>query len=87
MQIHVQHAAGDKAAGENEEEAGVAAHALPESQPYHRAGGRMRSSLASLEDALPLGGILHGTLAPGQSDPTPSFSPVPAHNAAQLDAK
>lgn len=61
----MQHAAGDKATREDEEEAGSAADALPEGQPDRRSGGRLRGGVQSLENSLPMGGLLHGPFLPG----------------------
>lgn len=61
----MQHAARDKTTREDEEEAGVAADALPESQSDHWSGGRLRRGVQSLENSLPMGGFLYRPFPPG----------------------
>lgn len=61
----MQHAARDKTTRENEEEAGIAADALPEGQSDRRFGGRLRSGVQGLENSLPMGGFLYRSFPPG----------------------
>lgn len=64
-QVHMQYAARDKAARKDEEEAGVAADALPEGQSDRRSSGGLRGGVQGLEDPLPVGGLLHGSFSSG----------------------
>lgn len=61
----MQYATRDKAAREDEEEAGVAADALPEGQSDRRSSRGLRGGVQGLEDSLPVGGFLHGSFSSG----------------------
>lgn len=61
----MQYATRDKAAREDEEEAGVAADALPEGQSDRRSCRGLRGGVQGLEDSLPVGGFLHGSFSSG----------------------
>lgn len=64
----MQHAAGDKTAGKNEEKAVTAATSLPESEPYHWPGSRLRRSISHMEGSVVVGDLLYGSLTPGQNE-------------------
>lgn len=63
----MQYAARDKAARKDEEEAGVAADALPQGQSDRRSSRGLRGGVQGLEDPLPVGGFLHGSFSSGTS--------------------
>ncbi|XP_076377886.1 uncharacterized protein LOC117228372 isoform X1 [Megalopta genalis] len=65
VQVHVQHAAGDQAAREDEEEESAPVDPLSEGQYDRGPGGRLRSRVQSVEGSLPLGRFLHRTLPAG----------------------
>ena len=65
-QIHVQHATGDQAAGEDEETKSAADDPVFQSVHDSGPGGWLRGRLQGLESPFPLGRILHWTLSAGK---------------------